>query len=329
MHHSKRRTSALAAAAVAVLVGALLVLVLPVSAASHDVTVQDLAYDPASITVQVGDSITWTNNDGVPHTVTADNGSFDKPLDADGGTATLTFSTPGTFTYHCTIHPNMHGTVVVEGQAAATPSSTTTTAPATPSNTATASPAPGSSATPAPSTTQTPNQACTLTVADFTVAPGSTAVTVPDAQQVDPGYVVIHESTSTGGVGAVIGSSAYLPGGSNNQNLVVNVDRPLVNGEVVWPMLHTEGNGNQTYDSVQADPPTFSSQCGNAKLGNMVTFPAKVTVSAAAAPGAPATGSGVQAASRPDAALFVILGGLALAIAIGSGALVVMRRHDD
>jgi len=294
----------------------------PASAAGHDVAVQNFAYNPASITVQVGDSVTWTNQDAVPHTVTADDGSFDQPLNASGGVATITFTKAGTFTYHCTIHPSMHGTVVVEGQQATTP-----TAPATPP--ATASPTPGSSA--APSGTQTPDQACTLTVKDFTVAPGSTSVTVPDAQQVDAGYVVIHESTSSGGVGGVIGWSAYLPGGSNNPNLVVNVDRPLANGEVVWPMLHTEGNGNQTYDSVQADPPTFSTKCGNATLGNMATFPAKVTVSSAAVGTlvAPSTGSGVESGSEADSALFVILGGLALAVAIGSGAIVVMRRHES
>ncbi len=324
MQHSRRRIPALAAAAIALVVGSLLWLTVPAAAASHNVTVENFAFNPATITVQAGDSVTWTNQDAVPHTVTADGGSFDEPLDASGGVATITFATPGTFTYHCTIHPSMHGTVVVEAQQAATP-----TTPATPS--ASASPAPGSSATPAPAMTQTPNQACTLTVKDFTVAPGSTAVTVPDAQQVDPGYVVIHESTSTGGVGGVIGWSAYLPGGSNNQNLVVKVDRPLVNGETVWPMLHTEGNGNQTYDSVQADPPTFSTKCGNATLGNMATFPAKVTVSSATAgtPQAPATGSGVESGADPDAALFVLLGGFALAVAIGSGAIVVLRRHDS
>lgn len=320
MNHSRRRISALAAAAVALLVGGLLLLSVPATAAGHDVTVQNLAYNPASITVQVGDTVTWTNQDALPHTVTADDGSFDQPLAASGGTATITFSKAGTFTYHCTIHPSMHGTVVVEGQQATTPAGS-----ATPP--ATTSPAPGSSAT--PSVTQTPNQACTLTVKDFAVRPGSTSVTVPDAQQVDAGYVVIHESTSSGGVGAVIGWSGYLPGGSSNHNLVVKVDRPLVNGEVVWPMLHTEGNGNHTYDSVQADPPTFSTKCGNAKLGNMVTFPARVTVSNAAAPEAPSTGSGVESSSEADSALFVILGGLALAVAIGSGAIVMMRRHDD
>lgn len=323
MNHSRRRIPALAAAAVALLVGGLLFLAAPASAASHDVTVQNFAYNPASITVQVGDTVTWTNQDAVPHTVTADDGSFDQPLNASGGTATITFTKPGTFTYHCTIHPSMHGTVVVEGQQATTP-----TAPSTPP--ATASPAPGSSATPAPSVTQTPNQACTLTVKDFTVAPGSAAVLVPAAQQVDPGYVVIHESTSSGGVGGVIGWSAYLPGGSNNHNLVVHVDRPLVNGETVWPMLHTEGNGNHTYDSVTADPPTFSTKCGNTALGNMATFPEKVTVSSAAgAPEAPSTGTGVEPGSDSEAALLVILGGCALALAIGSGALVMMRRHDS
>lgn len=320
MKYLKHRVSLLVLAVVGALIGSALFLTVPASAADGAVTAQDIAFQPASITVDVGDSVTWTNEDGVPHTVTADDGSFDEPLPQSGGVVTLTFSTPGTFTYYCKIHPNMHGTVVVEAQAG---SDTSTPAPA--ATTAAPSTSTAAPSTPGASVTQTPNQACTLTVKDFTVAPGSRAVLVPDAQQVDAGYVVIHESTATGGVGDVIGSSAYLPGGSNNVNIVVNVDRPLKDGETVWPMLHTENNGNQTYDGAAIDVPTFSTQCGNTDLGNMATFPAKVTVSSNA-PVVAATGSGVTPAGNSNAALLIVLGGVAVALSLGVTSLAVVRR---
>jgi plastocyanin len=103
--------------AVAAVASGALVITTAASAADHAVTVQNFAYNPASITVNVGDSVTWTNQDKAPHTVTADDGSFDQPLAANGGTATITFNTVGTFPYTCTIHPNMHGTVIVAAAA--------------------------------------------------------------------------------------------------------------------------------------------------------------------------------------------------------------------
>jgi hypothetical protein len=52
--------------------------------------------------------------DSVTHTATGDNGSFDTGDIAAGSSATITFDNPGTFTYHCAIHPNMTGTIVVQ-----------------------------------------------------------------------------------------------------------------------------------------------------------------------------------------------------------------------
>ncbi len=98
------------------------------SAADQPITIEGFKF-PATINVKAGDSVTWTNNDRAPHTVTADNGSFDKQVAASGGSATVTFSTAGTFAYHCTIHPNMTGTVVVAAAVGGT-GSTTSSAPA-------------------------------------------------------------------------------------------------------------------------------------------------------------------------------------------------------
>lgn len=81
----------------------------------NQVSIQDLAFNPSTITVSAGTTITWTNNDGVEHTVTSTDGPapFDCPSLMSGGTVQFTFDTPGTYTYRCNIHPTMTGTIVV------------------------------------------------------------------------------------------------------------------------------------------------------------------------------------------------------------------------
>ena len=83
-------------------------------AADHAVGISGFAFSPATVTVAVGDTVTWTNADQVPHTATADAGAFDTGTLDNGGSNTVTFSTAGTFPYHCSVHPQMTGTVVVE-----------------------------------------------------------------------------------------------------------------------------------------------------------------------------------------------------------------------
>ncbi len=77
------------------------------------------AFSPATITIKVGTTVTWTNNTSAPHTVTSDDGTtFDSgtsnPIAANGGTYSFTFTKAGTFTYHCQIHPFMKATVIVQ-----------------------------------------------------------------------------------------------------------------------------------------------------------------------------------------------------------------------
>lgn len=74
----------------------------------------DYAFSPASITVKAGSAVTWTNTGSAPHTVTADDGSFDSGSLANGATFSHTFAKAGTFTFHCAIHSTMKGTVVVQ-----------------------------------------------------------------------------------------------------------------------------------------------------------------------------------------------------------------------
>lgn len=82
------------------------------SAGSATVSIKNFSFNPATITVKAGDTVTWTNDDSTTHTVTSS--AFNSgPLDP-GKTFSFTFATAGTFDYACTIHPNMKGQVVVQ-----------------------------------------------------------------------------------------------------------------------------------------------------------------------------------------------------------------------
>ncbi|UCE24719.1 MAG: cupredoxin domain-containing protein [Candidatus Zixiibacteriota bacterium] len=79
------------------------------------VVIANFTFSPASVTVTVGTTVTWRNDDGIQHTVTSDSGSeLESALLSQGGTYSHTFNTVGTFPYHCTPHPFMTGTVIVE-----------------------------------------------------------------------------------------------------------------------------------------------------------------------------------------------------------------------
>ena len=78
------------------------------------VEIADFAFSPEELTVDAGTAVTWTNADGPPHTATADDGSFDSGRLEPGDSYSETFDEPGTYAYHCEIHPRMTGTIVVE-----------------------------------------------------------------------------------------------------------------------------------------------------------------------------------------------------------------------
>jgi plastocyanin len=76
-------------------------------------TIKGFSFQPEVLKVKVGAKVTWTNDDTVPHTVTADTNSFASGNLQPGGSFSFTFIRPGTYAYHCSIHPSMHGSVVV------------------------------------------------------------------------------------------------------------------------------------------------------------------------------------------------------------------------
>ncbi|MEW6226020.1 MAG: cupredoxin domain-containing protein [Chloroflexota bacterium] len=76
--------------------------------------IKGFAY-PADLTVATGGSVTWTNADGAPHTVTFDDGTCASGSIGPGASVTVRYDVAGTFAFHCAIHPRMAGTLVVGG----------------------------------------------------------------------------------------------------------------------------------------------------------------------------------------------------------------------
>lgn len=77
------------------------------------ITIQSFSYNPAVLNVARGTTVTATNLDSTPHTWTSDNRAWDSGNMGQNARASHTFASPGTFPYHCEIHPSMKGTVNV------------------------------------------------------------------------------------------------------------------------------------------------------------------------------------------------------------------------
>jgi len=78
-----------------------------------EVKITNFAFDPPKLTVRAGTTVTWTNQDGAPHTITSDAGDWDSGQLSKGQSFSHTFDQAGTFAYHCAVHPTMTGTIVV------------------------------------------------------------------------------------------------------------------------------------------------------------------------------------------------------------------------
>ena len=127
------------------------------------VAIQNYAFLPATVTVSAGSTVTWRNDDSVDHQPVSDTGAWDAGVVTPGTSSRgVVFSIPGTYPYHCAIHPDMTGTIVVTGSGVA------------PTPTATAPPLP--SATPVPTNVPTVTPVATL---GTTAAPIVTATLAP------------------------------------------------------------------------------------------------------------------------------------------------------
>ena len=81
--------------------------------ATNAVAINGFSFEPDALKVKVGATVTWINDDTVAHTVIADDNSFASSNLQPGGSFSFRFTRPGTYAYHCSIHPSMHGSVVV------------------------------------------------------------------------------------------------------------------------------------------------------------------------------------------------------------------------
>ena len=84
------------------------------SPGTNEVWIQGSAFTPSTITVAVNTTITFTNKDGMTHTVTSDSGVFNSGNMGNGSTFVRQFTTAGTFPYHCNLHSGMKAKVIVQ-----------------------------------------------------------------------------------------------------------------------------------------------------------------------------------------------------------------------
>jgi plastocyanin len=147
--------------------------------ATSAVTIQNFAFAPATVTINVGDGVRWTNMDsGVLHTSTSDTGLWNSGNLATSAGFTFVFNTPGTFTYHCANHAAMQGSVIVRAAATPVPTPVPTPIPTpvpTPQPTPVPTPVPTPQPTVAPTPTPTVAPTATPAPSPSTAASGASA----------------------------------------------------------------------------------------------------------------------------------------------------------
>jgi amicyanin len=107
------KTKSLTNVVVACIMAFLFLAAMPARAENAAVKIGNFTFGPQELKVKSGTTVTWTNEDDIPHTVVSPSNFRSKVLDTDGAYA-FTFTTPGTYKYFCSLHPHMTGTIVVE-----------------------------------------------------------------------------------------------------------------------------------------------------------------------------------------------------------------------
>src|SRR6266508_2205528 len=201
----------------------------PRAAETKNITIKDFAFDPKTITINVGDTITWTNEGPSPHTVTADEaGGFDAGNLDKGATFSETFGEAGTFAYYCTYHGAKGGT----GMAASIVVAAAAAAPAAPAAAAARS---GS-----------------VDAADQAIVDSS--ITVENVTAGQDGWIVAHLDEG-GKPGKVIGHTAVKKG--DNKDVKIKLEQDVPAGGKLWPMLHIDAGAIGTYEFPGPDAPVI------------------------------------------------------------------------
>jgi LPXTG-motif cell wall-anchored protein len=235
----------------------------PRAAETKNVTVKDFAFDPKTISINIGDTITWTNEGPAPHTVSADEAdSFESGNMDKGATFSETFDEAGTFAYYCKYHGSkggagMAGTVVVAEAAAPAAAP----AMAEPSG--------------------------TVDAADQAIVDSS--ITVANVTAGQDGWIVAHLDEG-GKPGKVIGNTAVKKG--ENKDVKIQLSEAVAAGGKLWPMLHIDAGAIGTYEFPGPDTPVIVG-------GNIVMKQIAVTAPAAAAPAPAAAADAVDVSDQP------------------------------
>ena len=108
-----KKTKSLTNSVIASLAALLVFAATPARAEDIAVKIDNFTFGPQELKVKSGTTVTWTNEDDIPHTVVSPNNFRSKPLDSEDKFS-FTFTTPGTYKYFCSLHPHMTGTIVVE-----------------------------------------------------------------------------------------------------------------------------------------------------------------------------------------------------------------------
>jgi plastocyanin len=318
------------------------------TAASGPVSISGLAFSPATINVNVGDTVTWTNNESsnIQHTVTSDSGTeLASALLSPGNSYAHTFTIAGTYAYHCTIHPTMHGTVVV---AAATTTAVPTTAAPTTAAPTTAVPTTAVPTTAVP-TTAVPTTAVPTTAVPTTAAPTQPAnapinLTLTGANEVPP-----VTTNATGKFLATAGTNSLsftlTASGSATGFTMAHIHQgaPGTNGPIVaflfGPVTAGVGSINVSGTITQADlvGPLAGNMAGfmaALQAGNLyvnahtIANPGgEIRAWIPAAPKPPAAGNGSDTSTGSVAPLLFGLAGMAGLIATAAGAAAVRARQ--
>jgi plastocyanin len=116
---------------------------------THQVIIVNFSFSPKSLSVQAGDTVVWTNQGSVAHTVTADNGSFNSGSLSPGQSFSQTFASSGIVAYHCMFH-GAAGGIGMSGRITVNAAPVATTVPTTPPTTTAPVTAPGATTAPPP-----------------------------------------------------------------------------------------------------------------------------------------------------------------------------------
>ncbi len=263
---------------------------------AQTVNMVDFAFEPRTLTVPVGTTVTWPNAGKAPHTATSDTGAFDTGNVDPGQSQSFTFDKPGTYPYYCKYHggPNgagMAGTIVVEA-AHAQPS-----------------PAPSAPASPAPSAPGAGGATPSVKVSNQPVVNGM--ITVSEVIAAQDGWIAVHMFDRDGKLllEPLAGLTQVKAGTS--RDVQVKLDPSLAAGEKLMPMLHIDAGTRGTYEFPNGpDVPVM--------VGDQIVMMDFTIQAGAGVPAMmPNTGAGDHRLSLlADLGVLALLAGLALNVAL-------------